>query len=327
MNEFYNKRVLVTGGTGLIGRQVVDLLVKGGANLTIACLDDLKFHSHGRYFRADLTDMDNARLAVKEQEYVFALAGVKASPKITLEKGDLMSSVTLAVGGNVIQACQEVGIKNVLFTSSVGAYAESELLKEEDAYKGKPMDAPGESKRQVERLIQQYHKKYGLTYKVVRIANCFGPGDNFDPENGMFISSLMAKVLRGDDPVEVWGDGSQQRDFIYSKDVARGIIHMMLNAPDCSPVNIGHGMGYTVAGVVSSLQKIIRFNIQYDKTKPTGVAKRVLSISKAKSLGWMPQYSLYDGLRETWDWFRTNPTEYKGRLNYFIEDERAAERE
>ncbi len=315
-DNFYNKRVLVTGGTGLIGRQVVDLLVKGGANLTIACLDDLKFYSHGRYFRADLTDMDNARLAVKEQEYVFALAGVKASPKITLEKGDLMSNITLAVGWNVIQACQEAGIKNVLFTSSIGAYAEAELLKEENAYKGEPMDAPGESKRQVERLIQQY-KEYGLIYKVVRIANCYGPGDNFDPENGMFISSLMAKVLRGDGPVEVWGDGKQVRDFIDSKDAARGIIHMMFNAPDCTPVNIGSGKGYTVADVVSTLQKIVDFNVQYDKTKPTGVSRRVLDISKAKSLGWVPQYSLYGGLKETWDWFMANPKEYKGRLNYF----------
>ena len=317
MNEFRNKKVLVTGGTGLIGRQVVDLLVKAGADLTIATLDDLEFYGHVRYFRDDLRDLDNARQVVKWQEYVFHLAGVKASPKISSEKSVLMSEITLSVGQNVIRACQEFQTQNVLFTSSIGAYAEAELLKEENAYDGDAMDSAGEAKREVERQIQTYQRKYGLIFKVVRIANCYGAGDNFDLENAMFIPSLMAKVLRGDDPIEIWGDGSQVRDFIYSKDAAKGIIHMMLKSPDSMPVNIGSGKGYTVADVVKELQRIVKFKIKYDTTKPTGVARRVLDVTKAKSIGFESQYSLYDGLKETWEWFKSNPDEYKRRLNYF----------
>lgn len=317
MRQFTNKKVLVTGGTGLIGRQVVDLLVSEGADLTIATLDNLKLHNHAQYFRADLRDMANARLAVKEKEYVFHLAGVKGSPKVTTEQGHLMSDITLVVGMNIIKACREADIQNVLFTSSIGAYAEAELLTEANAYQGKAMDAPGEAKRKVERLIQSYHAKFGPTYKVVRIASVFGPGDNFDIETGMFIPSLMAKVMRGDIPVEVWGDGTQVRDFIYSKDAARGIIHMMLHAKDSLPVNIGSGIGYTVAEVVETLKKIVDFEVRYDKTKPSGVAKRVLDVSKAKTLGFEAQYSLADGLRETWEWFKGNSNEYLRRKNYF----------
>lgn len=320
MNEFRNKKVLVTGGTGLIGRQVVDLLVKDGANLTIATMDNLKFHNHERYFRADLTDLNNARFAVKEQEYVFHLAGVKASPKITTEKSVLMTELTQSLGEKVIQACYEAEIPNVLFVSSIGAYAEAELLKEENAYLGEAMDLPGEAKRVVERQIQDYAPKY----KVVRLANTYGIGDNFDPDNAMFIPSLMAKVLRGDDPVEIWGDGTQVRDFIYSKDAAKGILHMMLNAQDCMPVNIGSGEGYSIAevlsifaGAMAAFSSFVEFNIRYDGTKPTGIAKRVLDIAKAKSLGFEPKYSLYEGIKETWEWFKENPTEYKRRLNYF----------
>ena len=317
MLVFNGKKVLVTGGTGLIGRQVVDLLVQDGANLTIATIDDLELHHHGRYFRADLRDPETARLAVKEQEYVFHLAGVKGSPKVTNEQGDLMTDITLAVGMNVIKACAEAGIQNVIFTSSIGAYAEAELLTEDNAYQGKAMDAPGEAKRKVERLIQSYYRNHGLTYKVVRLASVYGPGDNFDPENAMFIPSLMAKVLRGDNPVEVWGDGKQVRDFIYSKDAARGIVHMMLHAQDCFPVNIGSGQGYTVADVVKTLSQVVPFKAKYDKTKPSGVAKRVLDVSIAKNLGFESQYSLADGLRETWEWFKSNPDEFKRRKNYF----------
>lgn len=319
MNEFRGKKVLVTGGTGLIGRQVVNLLAKDGADLTIACLDNLKFYPHARYLRADLRDIDTAWLAVKEQEYVFHLAGIKGSPKMTSEHGKLMTDVTLAVGESIIMACCEAEIRNVLFTSSIGAYAEAELLTEADAYKCKAMDAPGESKRKVEKLIYNYSKEFGLPYKVVRLANCFGPGDNFDPENAMFISSLMAKVLRGDNPVEVWGDGKQVRDFIYSKDAAHGIIHMMLYAQDSRPVNIGSGIGYTVSDVVETLQKIVPFEVKFDETKPSGVARRVLDVTKAKLLGFQTRYSLEDALRETWGWFKENPTEYLGRKNFFAE--------
>ena len=294
------------------------MLVNEGADLTIATLDNLKLHNHAQYFRADLRDIANARLAIKEKEYVFHLAGVKGSPKVTTEQGKLMSEIILAVGESIIKACAEAEIQNVLFTSSIGAYAEADLLTEENAYKGKAMDTPGEAKRKVERLIQSYGRQ-GLAYKIVRLANVYGQGDNFDPETGMFIPSLMAKVLRGDDPVEIWGDGSQVRDFIYSKDVARGIIHMMVQSPDSQPVNIGSGIGYTVAEVVETLNEIVDFEFRYDMSKPSGVAMRVLDVSKAKALGFESQYSLVDGLRETWDWFKANPKQYLQRKNYFAE--------
>ena len=316
MNEFRNKKVLVTGGTGLIGRQVVDLLVQDGADLTVASLDELKFHNHGRYFRADLRDIKNARLAVQEQEYIFHLAGVKSSPKITTEQADYFSDLTYSIGVNIIQASQEAETPNVLFTSSIGAYAEAELLKEENAYDGEAMDAPGEAKRKIEKLIQSYGND---RYKIVRIANCYGIGDNFDPDNAMFIPSLMAKVLRGDNPVEVWGDGTQVRDFIYSKDAARGIILMMLNAPDSSPVNLGRGVGYTVKEVLYTLSRITKFKVRYDITKPAGVQKRVMDVSMAKSLGFEARCSLGEGLKETWEWLEANPEEYKKRVNYFAE--------
>lgn len=317
MNEFNSKRIMVTGGTGLIGRQVVDLMVKEGAILTVACLDDLDFHSHVQYLRADLTDMSIARKAVKGQDYIFHLAGVKASPKITIDRGDLMTKKTLQVGLTVTRAAFDEGIMHLLFTSSIGAYHEAKLLTEANAFKGKPMDAPGLAKRRVEKQIRKYELLEGRHYKVVRLTNCFGLGDNFDPATAMFIPSLMAKVLRGDDPVELWGDGSQVRDFIYSKDAARGILHMMLHAPDSMPVNLGTGIGYTVADVVKELQSIVPFNVKYDTTKPTGVARRVLDTEKAKGLGFEAHYSLADGLEETWEWFKSNPTEYTRRLNYF----------
>lgn len=325
MNEYKNKKCLVTGGTGLIGRQVVDLLVNEGADVYVIALDNLQLNPKVHYWQFDLRDRIYSELATKNKEYVFHLAGIKASPDITLKRPATMSIIPLMINTNVLEACRINGIKNVLFTSSIGAYAEAEILTEENAYIGNPMDfLPGQVKRMAEYQIQGYKQEFGLDYKVVRCANTYGIGDNFNPDNAMFIPSLMAKVLRGDNPVKIWGDGSQIRDFVYSKDIAKGILQMMLYAEGV--VNLGSGYGYSIREVTETLNQIAEvntldgirsFNYEFDTTKPSGVKKRVMDISKAKSYGYNPTYLLKEGLKETWEWFKSNKKEYEKRLNYF----------
>lgn len=332
MHEYKDKKVLVTGGTGLIGRQVVDLLVECGAEVTSISLDDLRLNDKAVHFNLDLSSFSNNRSKFTDLEiftrlllgmdYVFHLAGIKASPKITLERPATMSIPPLMINTNVLEACRINGIRNVLFTSSIGAYAQGELLKEENAYIGDPMDfLPGQVKRMAENQIWAYQREFGLNYRVVRLGNTYGIGDNFNPDNAMFIPSLMAKVLRGDNPVEIWGDGSQIRDFAYSKDIARGVLQMMLNAQDCMPINLGAGQGYTVKDVVETLHGITKFEFKFITSSTTGVKRRVLDISKARSLGYELKYSLYEGLKETWEWFKDNSKESEKRLNYFVDKE------
>jgi GDP-L-fucose synthase len=340
MNEYKNKKVLVTGGTGLIGRQVVDLLVNEGADVTVLGLDDLKLNNKVFYRKFDLScstyfDSFNELQSIlspsppywQEWDYIFHLAGIKASPKITLERPATMSITPLMINTNVLEACRINGIKNVLFTSSIGAYSnEASLdhagnykwnLAEDKAYLGEPMDFyPGMVKRMAEYQIQSYEKEFSLNYCVMRLTNNFGIGDNFNPDNGMFISSLMAKVLRGDNPVEIWGDGSNIRDFAYSKDTARGILHMMLNHKDTQPINLG-GTKASVKEIVETLQSIVPFEAHYNPQQASGIKERVLDTTKALNLGYKPSYTLYESLKETWDWYVLNSLESEKRLNYF----------
>lgn len=322
--NYKNKKCLVTGGTGLIGRKVVELLLKEGAIVNVVSLDEIRFNPHEYkygnhidYHTADLRDYDNCLDFTFGMDFVFHLAGIKASPDITNKRPATMSISALQVNTNVLEACREHGVKDVLFTSSIGAYApSSDILKERNAYIDPPMDfLPGQVKRMAEYQIEGYRKEYGLNYTSVRLANCYGEGDNFNPDNGMFIPSLMAKVLRGDNPVKIWGDGTAIRDFVYSGDVARGILQMMETG--YNPVNLGSGRGYTVKEVVESLIEVVEFKYQFDTTEPTGVSKRVLDISKAESEGYVSTTSLKDGLKKTWEWFKANPKEYERRLNVF----------
>lgn len=312
------KKVLVTGGTGLIGRQVVPLLCDWEADVTIVSLDDLEVDKRARHLYCDLRYYNDCLRVTKGYDFVFHLAGIKANPNITNKKPATMSIPALQVNTNVLEACKEHKIKKVLFTSSIGAYAQSDILMEVNAYHGEPMDfLPGHVKRLAEYQIQAYAKEFKLDWVVVRLSNTYGPGDNFDPDNGMFISALMAQIYRGDNPVKIWGNGTAIRDFTYSKDIAKGILQAMAYASETWPINLGSGKGYSVRDVVKTFKKYVDFKTVFDLDKPTGVPKRILDISKARKFNFNPSTSLFQGLKETWDWFMRNPDEYKLRQNYF----------
>lgn len=322
LKSFEGKSCLVTGGTGLIGRQVVDILYNAGASVGSVSLDEIKLNNKVWYFVEDLTGFFTCKRITKHMDYVFHLAGIKGSANITIEKPASFFVPLLMMNTNVLEACRINKVKKVVYTSSIGAYANGEVLKEEIEYESLPMDRfPGWAKRMAELQILAYKKQYGLdNFSIVRPCNVYGPGDNFDPDSAMVIPSLMAKIKRGDDPVVVWGDGSTIRDFAYSRDVAEGIILALYHGTNSSFVNLGSGKGYSIKELVETLNSFIDFNYVFDTTKPSGFPKRVMDISLARRLiHYSPTTTLLDGLKETWDWFVENQDEYLNKMNYFKE--------
>ncbi len=314
---FKNSKVLVTGGTGMIGRQLVKLLCDEGAQVKIATLDNINVDARVEHNIIDLTDFKNCKWITRDMDYVFHLMGVKGSPKITTEKPASFFVPMLMANTNVLEACRINKVKRVLYTSTIGAYAQSEILTEANAYDGVPMDVyPGWAKRMGELQILTYYKQYGLdNFAIVRPCNVYGPGDNFD-ENAMVIPSLMTKIHRGDNPVIVWGDGSAVRDIAYSEDIARGMM-LAINIGG-QVINLASGRGYSVKELVETLHSFIDFKYEFDTSKPTGVQKRIMDITLAKKLlGYEPQTSLLKGLKQTWRWYLENQDEYKKKKDYF----------
>lgn len=322
LREIYkDKRVLVTGGTGLIGRAVSDLLCELGARVTSVSLDKIYPDNRAIHLEGDLRDYTRCLEVTRNQDYVFHIAGIKASPAITSARPATMSVPALMVNTNVLEACRVNNVGKTLFTSSIGAYEQAELLTEANAYNGLPMDfLPGMVKRMAEYQIQGYAQEYqGNRFVIVRLANCYGPGDNFDPDNAMVIPSLMAKVNRGDNPVEIWGDGTVKRDFVYSEDVALGILQAMAFVNDTWPVNLSSGVEHSVREVIEQLSSFLNCNYVFDSTKPSGAARRCMDITRARAFGYDPVTTLREGLHKTWGWFISHPREYERRQNYFKE--------
>lgn len=328
LQSFSGKRCLVTGGTGLIGRQVVKLLCDAGGKLTIVSLDDIRVDDRADHVKGDLTDFAFCRNATKGNDFVCHLAGIKGSIEVTKSKPASFFVPLLMMNTNMLEACRLNEVRKVVYTSSIGAYSSAEVFRESDSSEGPPMDMfPGWAKRMAEMQIQAYRIQYGLKdFSVVRPCNVYGPGDNFDPKNAMVIPTLMHRILSREDPVLVWGDGSAVRDFAFSRDVAEGVILALHNGTGEHPfVNLGSGVGYTIRELVETLRSFIDFNYEFDTTKPNGFPRRVMDISLARRvIGYNPTTSLLDGLKETWDWFIRNREEYLKRKNYFAEERREA---
>ena len=323
LRNFNQKNILVTGGTGLIGRQVVKILCDNNANVKIVSLDKINIDNRVEHVFGDLTDFNFCKEITKNINFVFHLAGIKGSINVTKTKPASFFVPLLQMNTNILEACRLNRVEKTVYTSSIGAYASAEVFKEQENLEGSPMDMfPGWAKRMAEMQIHAYNIQYGLdNFAVVRPCNVYGPGDNFDPENAMVIPSLMHRIYHKEDPVIVWGDGSAIRDFAFSRDIAEGIILALHYGTKSKFVNLGSGQGYSIKELVETLNSFIDFNYQFDVEKSGGFPKRVMDISLARKLiDYNPTTSLLDGLKETWNWFIENQGEYLKRKNYFKEE-------
>jgi len=297
MIDFKDKNVLVTGGNGMIGQALVDLLYDTtSANIMVADLPNV-----------DLRDRDDCKAVCDGQDIVFHLAGIKGSPQRCMEAPASFSVPMIQFNANMIEAAYNADVEWYLYTSSVGVYHPTEVFVEDDVWKTFPSENDwyaGWAKRIGELNVQAYMKEHNWNKcSIVRPANVYGPNDNFG-EWSMVVPSLIKKAYEND-VLEVWGDGSPIRDLIYSEDVARGMLHMVENEV-IEPVNLGSGMGVTIKEIAEVIAKYFDKEIIWDTTKPMGDMKRLMSMKRAESYGFKPKVDLKSGLEKTINWYMNN---------------------
>ena len=326
INIFRGKKILVAGGTGLVGQQLVPKLINFGGKVFVASLDDKSLVNHKieNFYNLNLMNLDNCIKITKDKEIVFNLLGVTGSPKINIEKpaSFMMSNIYCAI--NLLMAAQISKVKKYLYTSTYGVYAHSTIMKEDDVWKTFPSENDkfaGWAKRIGELQIEAFKIEYNFeSLHIVRPANIYGPYANFDPKNSMVIPSLIRRIIKGENPLIVWGNGTAIRDFIFSADVAQAMIQVMQKKIE-KPINIGSGTGISIKELVNTLlsSKIIKKKpkVIFDKTKPTGDKKRILDTSLAKSYGITNKVSLKEGLDKTINWYLNNQSLTHKRFNYF----------
>ena len=298
MIDFNNKKIVVTGANGMIGKELVRILNDEYSPQSVLEVD-LPDH--------DLRDRIDAFSVCDGQDIVFHLAGIKGSPQRCMEAPASFSVPMIQFNANMIEAAYDSGVEWFLYTSSVGVYHPAEVFKEDDVWKTFPSENDwfaGWAKRIGEQNVQAYMKQYDWNNcSIVRPANVYGPNDNFGKWS-MVVPSLIKKAMEND-VLSVWGDGSPIRDLIYAEDVARGMIHMVENEVT-EPVNLGSGTGVTIKEVADIVAGYFDMDIEWDIEKPMGDMKRVMSTARAENYGFNPKVSLEQGIIKTIRWYEEN---------------------
>lgn len=308
---FKNQKVLVTGGAGMIGRELVSLLLQRGADVYVADLkqpEDLK--NKVTFVKVDLREYSSCLEICKGMDYVFNLVGIKCSPRVCIEEPAKIMGPMMQFNTNMLEAAMHHNVKWYLYTSTVGVYQPAEVLREDDVWNTQPSKNDwfgGWAKRMGELQCQAYQKQYGEgKCSIVRPANVYGPYDNFDLDSAMVIPSLIRKAF-SNKVLEVWGDGSSIRDFIHARDVARGMIFAVENKIT-EPLNLGSGDEISIKRIAEAVASEANVDINWDTSKPTGDHRRVFDMSRAKSYGFEPQISIEEGVKETIQWYLENKT-------------------
>ncbi|MCX8202597.1 MAG: SDR family oxidoreductase [Candidatus Micrarchaeota archaeon] len=302
-------KVLVTGGAGFIGSNLVDSLISRGNEVSV--VDNLStgklenVNKNAKFHKIDLTDFSglNGIFEKERPEVVFHLAAqINVRTSIRDPLLDAKSNVIGSI--NLIECCMRYGVKRIIYSSSGGAiYGDPKQLPAPETHEIRPLSPYGASKFAAESYLSAYHSVYGLDYITLRYANVYGPRQDALGEAGV-IAIFIKNVLSGK-PIVIFGDGEQTRDFVFVKDV----VHANLLAIDYRgkhrEFNIGTGIPTSVNTIKDQIKSILdkEVEVNYSEAIKGEVRDTYLDISLAKrELGFSPKTSLFEGIRETAHW-------------------------
>jgi GDP-L-fucose synthase len=282
----------------------------------------LKMFSYKKIFYPSSKELDlqNKRnlldfLISNNIEYVFMAAakvgGIQANINSPADFGYINGIINL----NVIDSCKIANIKKLLFIGSSCIYPREcqQPMKEEYLLTGK-FEPTNEmysfSKAYAIKLCEAYNTQYGCNFITAQPCNLYGEGDHFDTENSHVISSLITKFhnakINGSDKVIVWGDGSPRREFLYVDDCACACLFLMEQYNGHSMINVGTGTDISIYELAQLIKTITGFegNIEFDTSKPNGMPRKLLDVSRLNSIGWKHTININEGLQKTYEYYK-----------------------
>lgn len=301
MNFYKNKRVFVTGGTGFIGSHLVLKLRAAGAKVTAFSRKEL-----------DLIDKTAVQRKISGHDFVFHLAASVGGIHYNQVHPASLMYQNLLPTLNVLEAARKAKVSRILIVSSACVYPRFCTIPtpESEGFKDEPEPTNygyGWAKRTAEILAKTYYQEFGLPIGIVRPYNAYGPGDNFNPETSHVIPSLIKRVLDGERPLTVWGDGSATRSFIYVDDLVAGMMLALEKYPVPDPINLGTTEEVSIKCLSEMIIKFsgVKTKIKFDAGKPNGQPRRNCDVAKAgKILGFMAGTKLAQGLPLAINYYR-----------------------
>ena len=311
MIDLSQKKILVTGGAGFLGQQVIQQLIQAGAQFENIAVP--------RSSNCDLRQLEACQKAVQGQDIVIHLAAHVGGIGLNREKPAELFYDNLMMGTQLIHSAYEAGLEKFVCVGTICAYPKFTPVpfKEEDLWAGYPEEtnAPyGIAKKALLVQLEAYRLQYGFNGIYLLPVNLYGPGDNFKPESSHVIPALIRKVYEaqrdGVKQLKVWGDGSPTREFLHANDAARGIVLGTQKYNEAAPINLGTNTEISIKDLVELICELMAFEgeLVWETDKPNGQPRRCLDTQKAKEkFGFEAAIGLRQGLQETIDWYRQNP--------------------
>ncbi len=315
MTRDLNQNIFVAGHRGMVGSAIVRRLqALGYSRIITAGRDTL-----------NLLDQQKVQAFFKEhqidQVYLAAakVGGIQAN---NVYPADFIYD-NLMIQANIIQAAHQHNVQKLLFLGSSCIYPKhaEQPMREEALLTGvlEPTNEPyAVAKIAGIKLCESYNRQYGRDYRSVMPTNLYGPHDNYHPENSHVIPALLRRfheaVQRGDEEIVIWGTGTPMREFLHVDDMAAASVHVMEldsatyqanTQPMLSHINVGTGVDCTIGELAKTIATVTGFSgkLTFDTSKPDGAPRKLMDVSRLKSLGWQASIGLADGLHNAYDWF------------------------
>jgi GDP-L-fucose synthase len=311
-----NKRVVVTGGAGFLGSFLVEKLKQRGAGEIII----------PRIEEYDLVDINAIRRLYENiagpakipnpETMVIHLAALAGGIGANRARPADFFYINLIMGVQLMHEAWKYGLDKFVAIGTICAYPKFTPLpfKEENLWNGYPEEtnAPyGLAKKMLLVQAQAYREQYGFNAIYLLPVNLYGPRDNFDPETSHVIPALIRKCVEarenGQSQVELWGDGSPTREFLYVEDAAEGILLAAEHYNDPEPVNLGAGNEISIKSLAQLIARLTNFQgkLAWDTSKPNGQPRRALDVSRAEQFfSFRAQTPFEEGLRRTIEWYQ-----------------------
>ncbi|HEY4185279.1 MAG TPA: GDP-L-fucose synthase [Polyangia bacterium] len=312
-----DRRVVVTGGAGFLGSFVLELLRPLGAIVIVP-----------RSATTDLVDRPAVArlLAETRPDLVLHLAARVGGIGANRDNPGRFLFENLMMGANLFEECRLAHVPKLLATGTICAYPKFAPIpfKESDMWNGYPEEtnAPyGIAKKVLSVLSESYRAQYGMNSAVVYPVNLYGPRDNFDLHSSHVIPALIRKCvsarINGDAQVELWGDGSPTREFVYVGDVARGLLLAAERYDSSDPVNLGSGSEISIKDLATLIARETGFlgSFAWDPTKPNGQPRRRLDVTRARErFGFTAEVTFDEGIRRTVAYYEQNRATIDARV-------------
>jgi GDP-L-fucose synthase len=307
--DLAGKRVTVTGGAGFLGSHIVDVLKKRGAQVRVV--------HHDHY---DLTKPVDAFAALVDQksQVVIHCAAKSGGIGANCSHPAVYFYENLLMGTHIIHEAHRVGVEKLVLIGTVCSYPKHTIppFHEDDIWNGYPEEtnAPyGLAKKMLLVQADAYRREHGLNAIVLLPVNMYGPRDDFDLETSHVIPALIRKIdnalENGREEVELWGDGTATREFLYVEDAAEAIVRATERYDGPDPVNIGSGEEVTVLELAMKIRLLMTdraIGFKQNLSRPSGQPRRILDVSRAaERFGFRAQTSLVEGLKQTIAWYRS----------------------